>query len=103
MPRPFCPSPLLTLFLGCALAAGGRAAEPSSADADAYRRGYESFKRGDHPTAFGSLAALAPFEQDAIGPHARYLIARIHHLGGERPEAATNYAAAVEQFHHGRK
>jgi TolA-binding protein len=76
--------------------------EPPDPDV-AYLHGYAAFCAGDHGAAFRSLAALAPFDQPGIGVHARYLIARIHHLAGERPEAAANYQAVVEQFDRQRK
>jgi tetratricopeptide (TPR) repeat protein len=76
---------------------GAVAAEP------AYERGVAEFAKGDYSGAFVSLAELAPFEQADVGIHARYLIGRIHHLSGERPEAAENYKAAVGEFDRQRK
>src|SRR5688572_20473042 len=70
---------------------------------EAYQRGHAAFVKGDYGRAFVELASLAPFEQPGIGVHARYLIARIHHLNGERPEAVENYRAAVAEFDRQRK
>src|SRR5205814_2516433 len=42
---------------------------------------------------------LAPFDQAGeLGLHAQYLLARMHHLSGERPEAAAGYAAMVSAW-----
>jgi TolA-binding protein len=68
-----------------------------------YLHGYAAFAAGDYGAAFGSLSTLAPFEQPGIGVHARYLIARMHHLAKERPEAAANYQAVVAEFDRQRK
>src|SRR4051812_31940879 len=80
------------------------AAEPPTDPAPAaYERGMAAFEKGDYGEAFRSLASLAPFEQPEVGIHARYLLGRIHHLSGERPEAAENYKAAVAEFDRQRK
>jgi tetratricopeptide (TPR) repeat protein/outer membrane protein assembly factor BamD (BamD/ComL family) len=61
----------------------------------AYELGYASFGLKDYATAVRSLSTLAPFDQGEIGLHAQYLLARTHHLAGERPEAATGYQGLV--------
>src|SRR5687767_4357607 len=61
-----------------------------------YSLGYQHFRAGDYPAAARALAELAPFGQPHIGPHAQYLLARIHQLSGEFPEAAAAYAALIE-------
>lgn len=63
-----------------------------------YYHGYASFSLKDFATAVRSLSSLAPFDQPEIGPHALYLLARTHHLAGDRPEAAANYQAVVTQW-----
>src|SRR5206468_2560559 len=45
-----------------------------------------------------ALVRLAPFEQPLVGPHARYLLARIHHLAGDLTEAADHYEAVPALF-----
>jgi len=64
-----------------------------------YHLGQARFALKDYVAAGRALSQLAPFEQE-FGPHARYLLGRIHHLADERPEAATQYQtviAAVDQ------
>src|SRR5205807_1205394 len=41
---------------------------------------------------------LSPFDDPVFGSHARYLIARIHHVGGERAEAADHYEAVLTDY-----
>ena len=84
----------------CGLPAG--AADSAEARA-AYERGHAAFVKGDYGRSFVELASVAPFDQPEIGVHARYLLGRIHHVGGERPEAAENYRAAVAEFDRQRK
>jgi len=60
-----------------------------------FHLGYALFGLKDYLHAGRQLTELAPFEQD-FGLHARYLLARIHHLAGERPEAAIQYKAVVD-------
>ena len=62
-----------------------------------YHLGYAKFALKDYPAAGRALSQLAPFQQD-FGPHARYLLARVHHLSDERPEAAAQYKAVIEGF-----
>ena len=57
----------------------------------AYQIGYACFMLKDYVSAAKSLVLLAPFENSEIGLHARYLLARAHHLADERPEAAALY------------
>lgn len=56
----------------------------------------------DYTAAGRALSALAPFNND-FGLHARYLLARVHHLSGERPEAAALYQAVLTDFTDRRK
>lgn len=64
----------------------------------AYQQGYASFQLKDYVGAGRALATLAPFDDSELGVHARYLLARTHHLAGERPEAANLYAAVVAGY-----
>jgi tetratricopeptide (TPR) repeat protein len=65
----------------------------------AYLHGYATFALKDYGAAVRSLAMLAPFDgQGEMGLHARYLLARVHHLAGERPEAVADYSAVVADW-----
>ena len=64
----------------------------------AYQHGYASFLLKDYVSAGRSLAMLAPFEDSEIAVHARYLLARTHHLADERPEAAALYGALIAAY-----
>ena len=78
------------------LAQSGAALGPQRPQA-LYLKGVASFYTGDLFAAARSLALLAPFA-DANGPHARYLLARIHESWDEWPEAALQYEAVVTGF-----
>ena len=43
-----------------------------------------------------ALGELAPFDNPAIGLHARYLLARTHHLANRRPEAAAQVSGGPD-------
>jgi TolA-binding protein len=58
-----------------------------------YLLGCAAYASGDLVIAGRTLVRLAPFEQPLLGPHARYLLARIHHVAGESTEAAEHYDA----------
>lgn len=62
-----------------------------------YLLGYAKFSRKQYLPAGRALSQLAPFEGD-FGPHARYLLARTHHLATERPEAAAQYKAVLTGY-----
>src|SRR5665213_807013 len=62
-----------------------------------YHIGYAQFALRNYLSAGRSLSQLAPFQQD-FGVHARYLLGRVHHLSDERPEAAAQYKAVVEEY-----
>jgi TolA-binding protein len=62
-----------------------------------YHVGYAQFALRDYLSAGRSLSQLAPFGQD-FGLHARYLLGRVHHLCDERPEAAAQYKAVIEEY-----
>jgi TolA-binding protein len=67
-----------------------------------YAAGCAHFALKDHFAAGRALSQLAPFQQD-FGMHARYLLSRIHHLAGERPEAQSGYKAVLSDFEQRRK
>jgi TolA-binding protein len=60
-----------------------------------YYHGFANFLLKDYLTAGRSLNRLTPFSDPVFGTHARYLVARIHHLGDERKEAADHYEAVL--------
>jgi len=59
-----------------------------------YYLGYARFAMKDYLAAGRALSGLAPFAQE-FGPHARYLLARTHHMSAERPEGAALYKALL--------
>lgn len=62
-----------------------------------YYHGTASFLLNDIPSAAKSLGQLAPFEQP-YGPHARYLMGRVHSSQGENAEAATAFDAVIAEY-----
>lgn len=62
-----------------------------------YHLGYASFALKDYLAAGRVLSQLAPFQQD-FGIHARFLLARTHHLADERPEATAQYKAVLADY-----
>ena len=68
----------------------------------AYHQGYALLTQKEYVAAGRALSSLSPFTQE-FGPHARYLLARVHHLSGDQPEAAGHYQAAVATFADARK
>src|SRR5215212_4537457 len=60
-----------------------------------YREGVKQFKAENYVEAGRALSQLAPFTQE-YGEQARYLLARVHDLCGERPEAIALYEAIIE-------
>ena len=62
-----------------------------------YHHGFGSFLLGDYNAAGKSLNQLTPFSDPAFGTHARYLLARVHHLSEERAEAAGHYKELLTQ------
>ncbi len=63
-----------------------------------YYNGFANFLLKDHDAAGRSLTQLAPYTDPVFGTHARYLVARIHHLEGERPEAVVDYEGVIEEY-----
>lgn len=68
-----------------------------------YYHGHASFLLKEYLIAGRSLSVLAPFEDSVFGTHARYLLARVHHLTDERAEAALHYAGVVADHEKQRK
>lgn len=63
-----------------------------------YYHGFASCLLHDHLTAGRSLSMLTPFNDPVFGTHARYLLARTHHLAQERKEAADHYEAVLTDY-----
>lgn len=63
-----------------------------------YYYGFASLLLKDIPQAQKSLSLLAPFQEPVYGNHARYLLARAHHLADERTEAAAHYEGVIADF-----
>jgi TolA-binding protein len=64
-------------------------------DQGRYYHGFAHFLLKDYPAAERTLTMVAPFSDPVWGTHARYLLARTHHLQQERPEATANYQGVV--------
>lgn len=62
-----------------------------------YYHGTASFMLDDIPAAAKSLGPLAPFDQP-FGPHARYLMGRIHGSQSEKAEAAAAFDAVIAEY-----
>lgn len=63
-----------------------------------YHHGFTCFLLKDYVAAGRSLNQLAPFDDPAFGTHARYVLARVHHLSDERAEAAGQYEAVLAGY-----
>lgn len=63
-----------------------------------YYHGLACFVEKDYANAGRSLNQVAPFTDPAIGLHARYLVGRVLHLGGESAEASVHYEAVLADF-----
>jgi len=63
-----------------------------------YYVGYASFELKDYAAAARALSQLAPFQDPTTGAHARYLLARTHHLSDDREEAAAHYEAVIAGY-----
>ena len=74
-----------------------KAAAGKFGDRASYNMGYAHFAMKNYLAAGRALGKLAPFKQD-FGPHARYLLARTHHLSGAMPEAAGAYKAVLDDY-----
>ncbi len=67
-------------------------------DLGRYYHGFACFLLKDYPAAEKTLSLLAPFPDPAHGPHARYLLARTHHLADERAEARNHYEGVLNDY-----
>src|SRR5688572_32053743 len=63
-----------------------------------YREGVEAFKSGDLVGAGRALGQLAPFTDSKVGERGKYLLARVHHLSGERAEASALYEGIIRFY-----
>jgi TolA-binding protein len=68
-----------------------------------YYHGFASFLLADYLTAGRSLNELTPFNDSVYGTHARYLLARTHHLTSERAEAAGQYEKVLTDYEQHKK
>jgi len=64
-------------------------------DQGRYLFGFASLLLKDYPAAEKSLATLTPFADPVFGTHARYLLARTHHLADEHAEALHHYEGVL--------
>ena len=62
-----------------------------------YYHGFACFLLNDVPAAGRSLNQLAPFEQP-FGPHARFLMGRVHQTSGESAEAAAAFDGVIAGY-----
>jgi TolA-binding protein len=63
-----------------------------------YYYGFASLLLKDIAGAQKSLSLLAPFNAPVFGNHARYLLARAHHLADERTEATAHYEGVITDY-----
>jgi tetratricopeptide (TPR) repeat protein len=63
-----------------------------------YYHGSACFLQKDYLAAGRSLNQLTPFTDPIFGTHARYLVARVHHLQDERAEAMADYDAVAADY-----
>jgi tetratricopeptide (TPR) repeat protein len=61
-----------------------------------YYHGFACFLAGDIPAAGKSLNQLTPFDQP-FGPHARYLMGRVHAASDEKAEAAAAFDVVIAE------
>ena len=67
-------------------------------DQGRYFFAYASFLLRDFAAAQRTLTMLQPFSDINFGNHARYLLARTHHLAEERAEAALHYEGVLADY-----
>lgn len=66
-----------------------------------YFSGFASFLLDDYPAAGKALSRETVLNDDTFGTHARYLLARVHHLNteqNEREDARTQYQAVLTGY-----
>src|SRR5262249_26367601 len=71
-----------------------------------YYHGFASFLLGDRPAAGRALARKSVLADEVFGTHARYLLARVHHLENkhnERAEARAQYEAVLKGHEEAKK
>ncbi|MEX2214750.1 MAG: tetratricopeptide repeat protein [Phycisphaeraceae bacterium] len=73
-------------------------ARSKARDLGRYYFGYANYAQKDYLAAGRALSMLAPFKDAEFGVHARYLLARTHHLAEERPEAAPLYESLLSDY-----
>lgn len=67
-------------------------------DLGRYYHGYASVLLKDNIAGQKTLSLLAPFSDPTFGNHARYLLARTHHIGDDRAEAGAHYEGAIADY-----
>lgn len=65
-------------------------------DQGRYHYGFASLLLKEYPAAEQALTMLAPFSDPVFGTHARYLLARTHHLQEDRAEALAHYQSVLD-------
>jgi TolA-binding protein len=68
-----------------------------------FYHGYSSFLLKDYLAAGRSLNMLAPFSEPTFGNHARFLLARVHHLSEELNEAGRLYEEVLADYETSKK
>lgn len=75
-----------------------RLARSAFRDLALYYHGLASIRLGDSFSAGRSLNSMASFADPVFGNHARYLLALVHQMDGERAEAGRDYQAVVDAY-----
>src|SRR5262249_42946198 len=68
-----------------------------------YYHGFACSLQGENLNAGRALSLLTPFADPVFGTHARYLLARTHHLADEQAEARTHYEAVLADHENQKK
>jgi TolA-binding protein len=68
-----------------------------------FYHGYSSFLLKDYLAAGRSLNMLTPFSDSSFGSHARFLLARVHHLSEELNEATRHYEGVLTDYETSKK
>jgi len=63
-----------------------------------YYLGYAQYTSSDWLATAKTLSQIAPFDDPAFGPHARYMLGRSHHLLGDQAEASQHYEAILAAY-----
>lgn len=67
-------------------------------DLGRYHFAFASFLLKEYGPAQKTLSTLTPFADPEFGTHARYLLARTHHLADERAEATHHYEGVLADY-----